>query len=158
MNLAIAPGTNYKEFLNDISTDPESEKHMYKDVVLNHYDKDPDYTRMARLCEQMRNCITARMEDDTSRIKLTVSKVLTAGRIFDTKDWPSNREYLVTYGIESLTFLREHFAEFLTHLNANDPDAISREWTQMKAILGAVTQDLQSMNCFCLMQSHCPTS
>jgi hypothetical protein len=75
--------------------------------------------------------VTGRLENPNDPTKA----VLQATQIFDTSDWPVDRQQLAVYGTQQVQLLEAHFEQFLDHIGC-DKAQLQQEWVQVKAHLG----------------------
>ena len=87
------------------------------------------------MCQEISDHIGQRMEGSSDKPDRTM-EVLKEASIFDTADWPTNKDDLTNYGNNEINHLCEHFSLVLGRMGA-DQTKIREEWTQAKAMIGS---------------------
>lgn len=118
-DLAQQPGDNLCGFLDEVAADPAGEYHGF---LLSHYNPNLEYGDLGVVIANIHKKLLSRFEPNQNS-----KRVLTAGRVFETKEWPLNREGLAPFGNDDVMFLTNHFAPLLERVGMFDLKAIRHE-------------------------------
>ena len=147
IQLHQAPGSKLQELLDNI--DHRDNKVYYKNTEVKSY-APFDYTSYQGIIDVMIDKVTGRLENPNDPTKA----VLQATQIFDTCDWPVDRQQLAVYGTQQVQLLEAHFEQLLDvtrisyskngykskpildHIGC-DRAQLQQEWVQVKAHLGS---------------------
>jgi len=124
--LRLLPGQSYTGFTDEI----RQGQGVYKGVTLSHYDADVEYN-YANVCDLVIQKIGSKLKDPNN----TTTAIVKAARVFDTREWPNNRDDLATFGNAQIQLLADHFSDILVR-NGCELAALAREWTLTKAHFG----------------------
>ena len=80
------------------------------------------------LLESVQNHITQRLENERD----ASTAVFQAARIFDSREWPQNREDLALFGNDDVGLLWEKFRSTLIRIDV-DREMLMQEWISLKA-------------------------
>ena len=131
IQLRQTPGPKLEELF--ASVDFRDNKILYKNNELTSYVPFMpfNYTNFQGIIDVVIDKISGRLENPQDPTK----SILQAAQVFDTNNWPSDRQQLAAYGTHQLDLLVTHFEQFLEHIGCNTAQ-VQQEWVQMKAHIG----------------------
>lgn len=129
LQLRQQPGAKLQGFLDSITV--QNNKGLYKNTELKYYSPQFDYTTLQSVIDIVVDRISGRLENPNDPTK----SILQAAQIFDTKDWPNDRQQLAVYGTQQLQQLSDHFQVFLDNIGC-DRNQLLPEWVHVKAHIG----------------------
>ncbi|CAC5420099.1 unnamed protein product [Mytilus coruscus] len=133
VQLRQAPGTKLQELLDNI--EHRDNNAFYRDNKLSSY-APFNYGPFQTIIDVVIDKVSGRLENPNDPTKA----ILQATQIFDTGDWPRDRQELAVYGTEQLRLMDEHFGQFLVNIGC-DRGQLQQEWMQVKAHLGTPLED-----------------
>ena len=120
LSMKERPGVNLCIF------DDRVEGNKYKEHTLRHVVTTNSFsTQRRRIAQSLCDCIDSRFESFCD------APIYVSCKIFDHKNWPEDHEALVSYGLQELRVITDHFQNVLENCNCDIESALN-EWSELK--------------------------